>query len=159
MSDLITQIEVEAERIRKSSGLDYTIDSLAAVDKYFDDKLSKFVPKPGSEVSIEKEVQSQLLSLGAYLGETLKENMQGSVWQPDSADPQNIIKFTLRLPDQSVVWPFERILKRFYNGPEDGIHSYGYLLSEKYYAKQKESDISLPNTSKNNKKRWWNPFS
>ena len=136
MSDLIETIPLAAERFRKSARLDYSIDSLLAIDKYFDAHLSKFAPADKSNV-IAKEIQSELMAIGAYLGETLKENMLGSNWELDNDHPDEIIHVMLRLPDNTLVWPFQKTIKRFLNGFEDSLHGYAYLVTESYYEKKK----------------------
>ena len=136
MSDLIETIPLAAERFRKSARLDYSIDSLLAIDKYFDAHLSKFAPADKSNV-IAKEIQSELMAIGAYLGETLKENMLGSNWELDNSHPDEIVHAMLRLPDNTLVWPFQKAIKRFLNGFEDSLHGYAYLLTESYYEKKK----------------------
>ena len=137
MSDLIETIPLAAEQFRQSAQLDYSVDSLLAIDKYFDAHLSKFAPADKSNPVIEKEIQSQLLAIGAYLGETLKENMLGSNWELDNSHPDEIVHAMLRLPDNTLVWPFQKAIKRFLNGFEDSLHGYAYLVTESYYEKKK----------------------
>jgi len=137
VSDLIETIPLAAEQFRQSAQLDYSVDSLLAIDKYFDAHLSKFAPADKSNPVIEKEIQSQLLAIGAYLGETLKENMLGSNWELDNSHPDEIVHAMLRLPDNTLVWPFQKAIKRFLNGFEDSLHGYAYLVTESYYEKKK----------------------
>jgi hypothetical protein len=38
------------------------------------------------------------------------------------------MNIALHLPDGSIIWPVQRVIKRFRNGPEDSIAFYGAVL-------------------------------
>jgi hypothetical protein len=69
----------------------------------------------------------RLFSLGAYVGEVVRRNLGGE-WQTDDADPQGEINVALKLPDGSLIWPVQRVMKRLKNGPEESIAVYGSAL-------------------------------
>ncbi|WP_406723669.1 hypothetical protein WJ438_01865 [Streptomyces sp. GD-15H] len=69
------------------------------------------------------DVGPRLFAIGAYLGETVRHNL-GGVWETDDEDPYGEMNIALRLPDGSIVWPVQRVIKRFRNGPEDSIVGY-----------------------------------
>ncbi|MFD8306727.1 hypothetical protein ACFV29_30935 [Streptomyces sp. NPDC059690] len=70
---------------------------------------------------------ARLFGLGCYVGETIRRGL-GGVWDADDADPAGEINVTLRLSDQSVIWPVQRVIKRFHNGPEGSIVAYALFL-------------------------------
>lgn len=67
---------------------------------------------------------STLFALGGYVGEILRRHL-GGTWEGDDDDPEAEINVILRLADGSIVWPVQRILKRFQNGPAESVVAYG----------------------------------
>jgi hypothetical protein len=61
------------------------------------------------------------------VGEVIRRN-RGGVWRADDEDPEGEINVALELPDGSVIWPVQRVMKRCVNGAEDGIAVYGLVL-------------------------------
>jgi len=55
----------------------------------------------------------------------------GGDWQGDDSDPNAEINIAIKLKDGSLIWPVQRVMKRFKNGPEDGIYAYGFALLHK----------------------------
>lgn len=126
--------------------LNYSIESLKQIDNYFDRHLFKYIPKEGEE--IDKETQGTLFSLACYLGETILMNVPGSRWQIDENE-NALQKIAVILSENNVVWPFDKIAKRFFNGAEDGIYVYGYFLVKDYLEKD---TIVIKNQ---HMKKWW----
>ncbi|WP_409235691.1 hypothetical protein [Streptomyces sp. PA5.6] len=69
----------------------------------------------------------RLFGVGCYVGETIRLGL-GGVWEADDADPESELNVRLRLPDGSVIWPVQRVAKRFQNGPEDSVVAYAVFL-------------------------------
>ncbi|WP_408053107.1 hypothetical protein [Streptomyces sp. HO565] len=65
--------------------------------------------------------------MGCYVGETIQLSL-GGVWEADDADPAGELNVRLRLASGSVIWPVQRVVKRFQNGPEDSLTAYGIFL-------------------------------
>ncbi len=61
------------------------------------------------------------------MGEAFRRRLGGD-WMADDDDPAGEVNVILRLPDGTVIWPVQRVLKRLTNGPEDGLAFYGAAL-------------------------------
>ena len=103
----------------------FTPQSLWDVDIFFDDHSRDGAPKPGGLLS--QQMGARLFALGAYVGEVIRRGVGGE-WQTDDSDPQGEINVALKLPDGSLIWPVQRVMKRLKNGSEDGIAVYGSAL-------------------------------
>lgn len=90
-------------------GLDYSEESILQVDR-----LLSSITEPGGEVS-----ETLVLSVGAYLGETVCRELGGE-WNIDEAE----------LPDSSLLvngcelWPFRRVRQRLYYGTERPLYAW-----------------------------------
>lgn len=127
MASLIDDVGTAAAWIAaalRSSGYsaDFSPASLWVVDRFVDDHSSGGQPRPGGLLA--KDLGKRLFALGAYVGEVLRSTL-GGTWQADDSDPQGEINVALVLPDGSVVWPVQRVIKRYRNGDEDSIGVYG----------------------------------
>jgi hypothetical protein len=61
--------------------------------------------------------------LGRSFAVTTEANGRG-----DDNDPQGEINIAIRLRDGTILWPVQRVMKRFKNGVEDSIWVYGVVL-------------------------------
>ncbi|MBR0751504.1 hypothetical protein JQ604_04850 [Bradyrhizobium jicamae] len=105
---------------------DFTLESLKHVDRFFEEQVSNGLPRPGGLLS--QELGARLFALGAYVGEVIRRQ-NGGEWQGNDSDPQAEINIAVRLNDGTVLWPVQRVMKRFKNGTEDSIWAYGATLS------------------------------
>ncbi|HKQ78173.1 MAG TPA: hypothetical protein VJ810_31025 [Blastocatellia bacterium] len=101
---------------------DFTAASLWQIDRFFDEQTQAGTAKPGGLLS--QDLGSRLFAIGAYIGEVIRRE-RGGEWVADDNDPQAEINIALRLTDGAICWPVQRTVKRFKNGPEDGIAAYG----------------------------------
>jgi len=46
----------------------------------------------------------------------------------DNQDPQGEVNVELHLPDGSIIWPVQRVVKRFFKGPEENVAHYARNL-------------------------------
>ncbi|MCP3920784.1 MAG: hypothetical protein GY711_35095 [bacterium] len=69
-----------------------------------------------------EDMGPRLFVLGGYLGELLRRSVGGR-WQPPR-DEQDELGIESRQQDGALVWPIERVVKRFKNGPEDSLVAY-----------------------------------
>jgi hypothetical protein len=53
----------------------------------------------------------------------VRRNSDGWSWVPAKGDPDDEINLSLRRRDE-VIWPVQRVMKRYRNGAEDGIAAY-----------------------------------
>jgi hypothetical protein len=104
---------------------DFTLDSLKEIDRLFDEQAPEGTPKPGGLLS--DQLGSRIFVLGAYVGEVIRRHYGGE-WQGDDADPRAEINVAVRLKSGTILWPMQRVMKRFKNGPEDGIYVYGRFM-------------------------------
>lgn len=101
---------------------DFSAASLWQIDCFFDDQAQGGTAKPGGLLS--QDLGSRLFAVGAYIGEVIRRE-RGGEWEADDKDPQGEVNIAVRLADGTVCWPVQRAMKRFKNGPEDGIAAYG----------------------------------
>jgi hypothetical protein len=101
---------------------DFSPASLREIDRFFDDQAQGGVAKPGGLLS--QHLGARLFAVGAYIGEVIRRE-RGGEWVAKEYDPEAELNIAVRLPDGSTFWPMQRALKRFKNGPEDGIAAYG----------------------------------
>jgi hypothetical protein len=114
-------------------GLDFSLDSLAEVDRFFDENsaLDPDDPEAVSDSLLASRLGQWLFALGAYSGEVLRRAVGGR-WQWDGLDDDQAASTDtqLVLVDDSIVWPFQRAWKRLMNGPEDSLAAWGQEMSD-----------------------------
>lgn len=130
---LLEDIRTASEWIIKafnSSGykLDYTIESFKEIDRFFDENSEDGKPKAGGLLA--EGLSQRLFAIGTYVGETLRKNTTGSRWITDVNDPHAEVNAQIELKKNEVVWPIQKVMKRFQNGSEDSIYSYGITLKK-----------------------------
>lgn len=130
MGNLVEDAATNAEWIAEAlNGSGYAADfsplSLTEIDRFFDEHSKGGKPKRRGLLS--NETGPRLFAVGAYVGEVVRRSIGGE-WRPDDNDPEDEIGLTLVLPDNSEMWPVQRVLKRFRNGAEDSIAAYGAAL-------------------------------
>src|SRR5664279_1093045 len=106
--------------------LDYAVESLKAIDNFFDKHAENGKAKPGGRLS--QNLGPVLFSIGSYVGETIIKNVQDAVWQTDDKDPEGEINAAIKLPDGTIVWPIQRVMNRFLEAAENGIYAYGAVV-------------------------------
>lgn len=100
---------------------DYTLDSMKEIDRFIDEQ-------SGEGGLISRNRGQILFALGSYVGETVIR-LYGGKWLTDDDDPQGEINVSVELPDGTVIFPVQRVIKRYQNGSEDSIYAYLYVLS------------------------------
>jgi hypothetical protein len=101
---------------------DFSLESLKDVDRFFDEQATSGKAKPGGLLS--QQLGARLFALGSYVGEVIRRH-NGGQWQGDDNDPQGEINIAIRLANGTILWPVQRVMKRFKNGAEDSIWVYG----------------------------------
>ncbi|GIL38401.1 hypothetical protein [Roseiterribacter gracilis] len=104
--------------------LDGSVESLRILDMLVDDARDAIQGEPNAP-------QAALLwALGAYLGEVLR-NARGGSWSVGAFDDLDQFWGTsLTYADGLQVWPMQRLIKRFLNGPDDAIYAYGVAMTK-----------------------------
>jgi hypothetical protein len=106
--------------------LDFSLNSFQQLDDFFDEHSTPAQAKPGGRLAT--NLGAVLFAVGAYVGETIIRTVPGAAWQLDEADPQGEINAEVQLPNGSVMWPMQRVMKRFQQGTEAGLLAYGRAL-------------------------------
>jgi len=104
---------------------DYSLDSLKDVDRFIDDEAPGGKPKPGGHLS--QQFGTHMFGLGAYVGETIRRLGDGQ-WEGNDRDAWPEVTLAVRLKSGAVLWPTQRMLKRFENGKENGLYPYGVVI-------------------------------
>jgi hypothetical protein len=130
MGTLLEDVDAAAAWIStalSSSGYraDFSPESLWSIDTFLDEHSTNGKARPRGLLAT--DLGSRLFALGAYTGEVIRRGV-GGAWRVDDQDPEGEINIQLVLADGGRVWPVQRVLKRFSNGPEDGIAAYGAAL-------------------------------
>ena len=137
--------------------LDYTIDSIIEVDRFFEENMIGSKPRKGGRLA-KKGYGSILFSIGSYVGETIIKNIKGSQWITNDRDPQGELNVSLKLPNDVEIWPIQKVMKRFQNGNEDAIYPYVHAVTkdlinhpfnESFWA------VAADESKSYNKKPWW----
>jgi hypothetical protein len=103
--------------------LDGSVDSLRILDMLVDDARDAIQGEPNPP-------QAALLwALGAYLGEVVRST-RGGAWSLGALDDLDAFWATsLTTDDGDRLWPMQRMIKRFLNGPDDSVYAYGLAMS------------------------------
>jgi hypothetical protein len=104
---------------------DFSPASLWEIDRFFDEHSQDGQAIPGGLLS--EQLGTRIFAIGSYVGEVLRQALGGK-WVGDDNDPEAEINVELHLADGGTCWPTQRAMKRFKNGSEDGIATYGYCM-------------------------------
>jgi hypothetical protein len=106
---------------------DFSIESLREIDRFFDEHAQNGQAIPGGLLS--EQLGSRIFAIGSYVGEVIIRAYNGK-WQVDDNDPEAEMNIAVVLASGAIMWPVQRVVKRFKNGPEDGIYVYGIVSSK-----------------------------
>ncbi|RYE55951.1 MAG: hypothetical protein EOP48_09095 [Sphingobacteriales bacterium] len=123
MATLLQDIKTQSDWITKAFAtekleLDYTIRSFIEIDKFFTKHSKDGKAIKGGRLT--QNLGAIVFSLGSYVGQTIIKNVPGAVWQTDDNDPEGEITASVKLPDGAIIFPMQRIMKRFQNGFQKG---------------------------------------
>jgi hypothetical protein len=162
MATLKEDIKSQSEWIVKAFGadnyiLDYSMDSLMEVDRFFNDQMKDGKPKKGYRLDT-PGFGPILFSIGSYVGETIIKNTTGSSWVTDDDDPKGELTVSLKLPNGGEIWPIQKVTKRFQNGSEDAIYPYAHTFTKEFTKlpfNDKYWTLHSENTEPAKIKPWW----
>ncbi len=106
---------------------DFSVESLHDIDRFFDEHAQNGQAIPGGLLS--EQLGSRIFAIGSYIGEVIIRAYNGS-WQTDDNDPEAEMNIAIVLNKGTIMWPVQRAMKRFKNGPQDGIYVYGRVANE-----------------------------
>ncbi|MFN8361968.1 MAG: hypothetical protein U0264_18835 [Candidatus Kapaibacterium sp.] len=162
MASLKDDITAQSEWIVKAFAadgfrLDYTIDSIVEVDRFFIANMKNGQPKKGGRL-YGKGVGPILFSVGSYVGETIIKNVEGADWITDDNDPQGELNVLLKLPNACEIWPIQKVIKRFQNGSEDAIYPYVHMVTKEFTNfsfKEEYWTLTAETEEPEQTKPWW----
>ncbi|MEU1519944.1 hypothetical protein ABZ490_48875 [Streptomyces sp. NPDC005811] len=130
MTSLLDDIHTSAQWIARALNscgyqADFTPGSLRDVERFMDEHSDHGVAVAGGLLAT--GLGPRLFALGTYVGETVRQAL-GGTWAADGDGPTAETNVALHLPDGSIIWPVQRVIKRFHTGPEDSITFYGTAL-------------------------------
>jgi hypothetical protein len=105
--------------------VDFTILSLKEIDRFFDEHSEN--GEPTSTGLLSEQLGVRIFSLGSYVGEVI-QRAAGGFWRGDDADPRGEINIELVLPNDTLIWPVQRVMKRLKNGRDDEIYAYVVII-------------------------------
>lgn len=103
--------------------IDFSPESLAELDRFFDEQAPGGQARPKGLLA--RELGIRLMAIGAYAGEVVRMKV-GGTWVGDPDDPEMEIKVHLDLPDGITVFPTQRVMKRYRQGPENSLRAWGH---------------------------------
>ena len=135
MAKLLQDIKTQSEWIAEAFAadklkLDYTIRSFMEIDRFFNEHSKNGKAVEGGRLT--QSLGAIVFSLGSYVGQTIIKNVPGAVWQTDDNDPEGEITASVKLPDGTIIFPVQRVMNRFQNGPEDAVYVYGHQVTKDY---------------------------
>jgi len=162
MATLKEDIKTQSEWIVKAFAadnfkLDFTMESLIEVDRFFAKNMHKGQPKKGGRLA-KKGFGPILFSIGSYVGETIIKNVKGAAWVTDDNDPEGELNISLKLPNGGEIWPIRKVMMRFQNGNEDAIYPYAHAVTEEFTKKPFNEQfwtLTAENDGAGNEKPWW----
>jgi hypothetical protein len=110
--------------------LDYSIESLKEIDRFFDLHSKDGEVIPGGRLS--ENLGAIFFALGSYIGQTIAKNAPGSTWRTDDNDPEGELNAQFILPNGTIMYPMQKVVKRFQNGAQDSIYAYGFAAVNEY---------------------------
>ncbi|MEU3664704.1 hypothetical protein AB0E77_33995 [Streptomyces sp. NPDC032940] len=130
VTSLLDDVRASADWIASALGSsgyqsDFSPGSLRDVERFMTEHSSSGAAVGGGLLAA--DLGARLFGVGCYVGETIRLSV-GGVWEADDADPAGELSVRLRLVSGSVIWPVQRVVKRFQNGPEDSLTAYGVFL-------------------------------
>lgn len=96
----------------------FTLRGLWEIGRFLDEHSQNGAARPGGLLS--SGLGQRIFAVQSYVGEVVRRK-RGGHWVGDDNDPGAEINVELQLPDGTRCWPVKRAMKRFKNGPEDGI--------------------------------------
>jgi hypothetical protein len=106
---------------------DFSLKSLGEIDRFFDEQSRDGQASPGGLLS--EQLGSRLFALGSYIGECIIRHY-GGAWRAADSDPEGEVNIQVVLDGGIVIWPIQRVMKRFRNGSEDGLYAYGRFVAK-----------------------------
>ena len=106
---------------------DYSLDSLAEIDRFLEEHAPQGVAKPGGMLS--EHQGERVFALGAYVGEVIRREFDGR-WYCPVESAEGAVAIEVRLPDGRLAQPVEWVIRRWKQGPPTLLYGLGLSLLE-----------------------------
>lgn len=94
---------------------DYSLESMKELDRFFDEQ-------SGEGGIISRNRGQIIFAVASYVGETVIR-LYGGKWSGSDE-----INMSVELNNGTIIFPTQRVMKRYQNGSEDSIYAYVYVL-------------------------------
>lgn len=129
IADTLTAAEWTAKNLNAMGyKADFTLESLKEIERFMEDNSENGHATPGGALA--EQLEPKLVGIAGYTCEVLRRELRGK-WVVDDSDPDAQINIAVEYGEGTVIWPGQRVLKRFHNGDEDSIWAYAYFLTRK----------------------------
>src|SRR3954453_7391022 len=120
-TNMTTQSKIVSDALAAAEGIsralsqsgykaDFTLESLKQIDRFFEEQAENGQPKAGGLLS--QQLGARLFAIGAYVGEVIRRQNRGE-GQGEDNDPHAEINVAVRLKTGTILWPVQRVMKRF----------------------------------------------
>ena len=103
--------------------VDMSVESLKEIDRFFNEQLDDVAHTPKHGGLLSESMGKRLFAIGSFIGEVII-NEYGGNWITNDNDKQGEINIAVELSNGTVIWPVQRIMKRYREGPENDIYNY-----------------------------------
>jgi hypothetical protein len=113
----------------RSSGysLDYSIESIKEIERFFDENMESGKPKENGLLF--DGIGKKMFAIGSYISLILYKNHGWEIITNDN-DFEGEINIELTKKG-NIIFPVQKVLKRFTNGQEDNLYSYIRIIENK----------------------------
>ena len=119
--DIVTSKELIAMELNSSGyKVDFTIESLKEIDRFFEEEIDGLLTQ---------NTGRRLFSIGCYIGEVIIAQYGGK-WIADDSDRVGEINISIKLNNGSIIWPIQRVMKRYKERKENNIYPYAISLDD-----------------------------
>jgi len=133
--------------------LDYSIKSFIEIDKFFNRNSTPGKAKCGGRLT--NKLGSAIFSIASYIIETIMKQVPDAVLLADDEAADGEVTMSVTLPDGGVIFPVQRVMKRFKNGEEDSIYVYGHQLTKDFTKEPFDESYWTINDNNVEAKSWW----
>jgi hypothetical protein len=106
------------------------IESLKEVDRFFNEQMDDATHTPKQGGLLSENIGSRLFAIGSFMGEVIISEFGGK-WIADDNDKHGEINIAVELLNGSIIWPVQRVMKRYGEGPENDIYNYALVVGRK----------------------------
>jgi hypothetical protein len=128
--------------------LDYSFNSIKEIDEFFNTHSQDGKATPEGRLS--QNLGPILFAIGSYIGETFVRNIRGAEWVTDENNAEGEVTAAVIFPDGSQIWPMQKVVKRFQNGPVDNLYEYAVMVAREY-----DQSVVAHTSSGDHKRPWW----